>query len=121
MEHSKMNEGIPVPKKKSNANTVPIRVRKITARSIRTILNNLNKKPLGKRIIVDDLISKAITLLSESEFNELREASYSSSDRLDIQYQEYCRSNGTISKEKFLEILLQAGLPKLNQNNSDSE
>lgn len=121
MEHSKTNEGTPVPKKKSNANTVPIRVRKVTARSIRTILNKLNKKSLGKRIIVDDIISKAITLLSESDFNELREASYSSSDRLDIQYQEYCRANGNISKEKFLEILLQAGLPKLNQKNSDSE
>ncbi len=113
MEHFKPNEGTAVPKKKTVTNTVPIRVKKITSRSIRTILNKLNKKALGKRIIVDDIISKAITLLSEKEFNELQEASYSSKDRLEIQFQEYCRANGNISKEKFLERLLEVGLPAL--------
>ena len=38
---------------------------------------------------------------------------YSSQDRLDLQYQEYCKVNGQISKEKFLEMLLQVGLPQL--------
>ena len=113
MEHSTKNEGVATSKKKVVNNTIPIRVKKATSRTIRTILNKLNKKPLGKKVTVDDVISKALPLLTEKHLEEIKVATYSSKDRLELQYQEYCKVNGHITKENFLEMLLKAGLPVL--------
>ena len=62
-------------------------------------------------------------LLKDEHFEEIKKKTYSSQDHLDLQYQEYCRVNGQVSKEKFLEMLLKAGLPTLvgpNRNESGS-
>ena len=106
-------------KKKVVQSTVPIRVKKTTLRSIRQILNRLNKKAHGRKIITDDVVSKALGLLQDEHFEEIKKMTYSSQDHLDLQYQEYCRLNGQVSKGKFLEMLLQAGLPALVKPNRD--
>ena len=100
-------------KKKAVQNTTPIRVKKTTLRSIRQILNRLNKKAHGRKVTTDDVVSKALSLLQDEHFEEIKKMTYSSQDHLDLQYQEYCRLNGQVSKEKFLEMLLKAGLPSL--------
>ena len=100
-------------KNKAVQSTTPIRVRKTTLRSIRQVLNRLNKKSYGRKVAVDDVVSKALSLLQDEHFEEIKEMTYSNQDHLDLQYQEYCKVNGYISKEKFLGILLQAGLPAL--------
>ena len=118
-----MNESLsPIskPKKKATANTTPIRVKKTTAKSLKSVLNKLNKKSLGRKVTIDDVVAKALPLLTETHFNEIKEGTYSGEDRLEIRYQEYCRSHGNTSKEKFLEELLKAGLPAL-QNTSQSD
>lgn len=107
------------PKKKPSSNTVPIRVKKSTAKTIRMILNKLNKKQLGRKVIVDDVISKSLPLLLENHLEEIKAATYSSKDRLELKHQEYCKTHGSISKEDFLEKLLQAGLPSL-ENDSET-
>lgn len=114
------NEGASAPKKKSTQNTVPVRVRKATARTIKATLNKLNKRPLGRKVTVDDIVAKALPLLTETHLDEIKESTYSSQDRLEIQYQEYCRVHGNTTKEKFLEELLKAGLPVL-KNTSQSD
>ena len=106
-------------KKKIVHLTTPIRVKKSTARSIRFILTKINKKQLGRKATIDDVVSKAILLLEDSHIEEIKSQTYSSQDQLEIQYQEYCRKNESISKEKFLEILLQAGLPALQSGSLD--
>ena len=103
-------------KKKAIYNTTPIRVRKATSRSIRTLLNKLNRKSLGRKVAADDLISKALDLLTEGHLEAIQKATYSSKDHLELQYQEYCKVNGQITKERFLEMLLSAGLPILQSN-----
>jgi|TARA_Y100000034_G_C6848707_1_gene384774 repressor of nif and glnA expression len=121
MEHSNKDEGIATSKKKVVNNTIPIRVKKTTSRTIRTILNKLNKKQLGKKATVDDVISKALPLLTDKHLDEIKEATYSSKDRLEMQYQDYCRKHGNISKETFLEMLLQAGLPVLTSTSQSDD
>ena len=102
-------------KKKTTYNTTPIRVRKATSRNIRTLLNKLNRKSLGRKVAADDLISKALDLLTEGHLEAIQKATYSSKDHLELQYQEYCKVNGYITKDKFLEKLLSAGLPALQK------
>ena len=106
-------------KKKAVQSTVPIRVRKATLRSIRQILNRLNKKAHGRKVVADDVIFRALSLLQNEHFKEIKEMTYSSQDHLDLQYQEYCKQKGQVSKEKFLELLLQVGLPKLKSVSQD--
>lgn len=100
-------------KKKSVQNTAPIRVKKTTFRSLRQLLSRLNKKVYGRKVIADDVISRALCLLQDEHFQEIKETTYSSQDRLNLQYEEYCKVNGQVSKEEFLEMLLQVGLPQL--------
>ena len=102
-------------KKKPIYSTTPVRVRKATSRGIRTLLNKLNRKPLGRKVTADDLISTALNLLTDGHLEEIKQATYSSKDHLELQYQEYCKVNGQITKEKFLEMLLSAGLPVLQR------
>ena len=103
-------------KKKPTYSTTPIRVRKATSRGIRMLLNKLNRKSLGRKVTADDLISKALDLLTEGHLEAIQKATYSSKDHLELQYQEYCKVNGHITKDKFLERLLSAGLPALKNN-----
>ncbi|MBT4761944.1 MAG: hypothetical protein HOO06_09630 [Bdellovibrionaceae bacterium] len=121
MEDSIKNEGIATPKKKVVNNTTPIRVRKATSRTIRTVLNKLNRKQLGRRVTVDDVVAKALTMLTDESLEEVKQSTFSSKDHLELQYQEYCQKNGQVTKEKFLDMLLKAGLPTLKKSpESDS-
>ena len=106
------NEGTSAPKKRSTQNTVPVRVRKPQPDQLSATLNKLNKRPLGRKVTVDDIVAKALPLLTETHLNEIKESTYSSQDRLEIQFQEYCRVHGNTTKEKFLEELLKVGLPR---------
>lgn len=106
MEHLKEDGKVSTNKKKVTLNTVPIRVTKGTARTIRSIIHKLNKKPLGRRVVFDDVVSTAVSLLQDKHFEAIKESTYSGKDHMELKYKEYCRINGYISKERFLEILL---------------
>lgn len=92
--------------KKYQVNTIPIRVAKNTAKTIKTILQKLNKKSYGKKVKPDDLIQKSISLLSDEHLEEIKQATMSNSDRLELAYQEYCKSHGQISKDEYFGLLL---------------
>ena len=106
-------------KKKVVQNTTPIRVKKTTLRSIRQILNRLNKKIHGRKVVVDDVVSMALSLLQDKHLEEIKEMTYSSQDHLDLQYQKYCKLNGYISRNEFLAMLLKASLPALIKPHQD--
>lgn len=97
--------------KKYQVNTIPIRVTKATAKTIKTLLQKMNKKPYGKNVRPDDLIQKSISLLSDEHLEEIKQASMSNSDRLELAYQEYCKTNGQISKDEFFGLLLKEKSP----------
>jgi hypothetical protein len=97
--------------KKYQVNTIPIRVTKATAKTIKTLLQKMNKKPYGKNVRPDDLIQKSISLLSDEHLEEIKQASMSNSDRLELAYQEYCKTHGQISKDEFFGLLLKEKSP----------
>lgn len=92
--------------KKYQVNTIPIRVAKNTAKTIKALLLKVNKKSYGKKVKPDDLIQKSISLLSDDHLEEIKQATMSNSDRLELAYQEYCKSHGQISKDEYFGLLL---------------
>ena len=73
-------------KQPSNASTTPIRVLKSTAKRLRTLITKLNRKSYGKKIKVDDIIIKSLFLLEEKHLQEIKAASLSNFDRINIAY-----------------------------------
>jgi hypothetical protein len=94
--------------KLNQSNTVPIRVHKDTARLIRRELAKLNKKDLGRRIKVDDFITKSISKITDDDRKTLQEQSLSNSDRLELLYREHSQGGGSLTREQFLGQILAA-------------
>lgn len=93
-------------KKEKNASaTIPIRVKKETAKIIRSELNKLNNKKFGKKLRPDDLIARAIPRLTEEDRKGLQDSTLSGNDKIALLHQEYCSQNGTISRDAFLSKL----------------
>ena len=103
MELSKPN---PPKKQIKKTNTTPIRVFKATAKTLKSMIQKLNKKSLGRKVRVDDLILKSLSLLEDKHLEEIRDATLSNTDKLEISYQEYCKTHGQISKDEYLGRLL---------------
>lgn len=97
-------------KAKPKVNTTPIRVLKTTAKRIKGMVQKANKKPFGKKIRVDDILEKALSLIGENHLEEIKEASLTNADKLEMQFREYCRQNGNVSKDEFLGKLLNGGM-----------
>ena len=100
------------PSKSSSPNSVPIRVSRSTARHLRSILTKCNRKSHGRKVKTDDVIRRALDELRDDHLEEIREMTYSSQDRLEIEFKKYCQQHGSISKDKFLSLLLSNGLPR---------
>lgn len=100
------------------SNSVPIRINKTTARLLKSIVTKCNKKSHGKKVRVDDVIQKALSLLQEGHIEELRIATYTSQDQLEIEFKKFCQTNGNISKDEFLKKLLSAALPQVSLTSS---
>jgi hypothetical protein len=92
--------------KKSKVSTTPIRILKSTAKTLKGLLQKLNRKPLGKRIRIDDLVLKSLSLLEDKHYEEIKDASLSNTDRLEINYHKYCKQHGQISKDAYIGQLL---------------
>lgn len=97
--------------KSTSPNSVPIRVSRSTARLLRSIIAKCNRKSHGRKVKADDVIQRSLQELQDSHFEEIKESTYSSQDRLEIEFKKYCQQNGNISKDKFLSLLLSKGLP----------
>lgn len=96
-----------------NPNSVPIRVSKSTARMLKSIVAKCNRKSHGRKVKNDDVIEKSLKLLSELEIEQIKESTFSSQDKLEIEFKKYCKKNGSISKDKFLQIILNRAIPEV--------
>ena len=108
------------PTKSPPSNTVPIRIYKSTARLLRSIVTKCNRKSLGRKVKVDDVIQKALTLLQDSHLDEIKSSTYSSQDQLEIEFKSYCKVHGAISRDEFLRILLENARRELSAKGSET-
>lgn len=117
-----MNQETPKQQKpKANSNSTPIRVSKPTAKILKNLVAKCNRKTLGKRVKADAIVQKALNLLDDHHLEEIKESTYSSQDKLEIQYKKHCQLNGHISKDQFLELLLANSLPEFEGNNKNKD
>lgn len=100
-------------KKRPNSKTTPVRLLKTTAKELKRIVVSLNKKPLGKKVRVDEVIVKALSLLENKHIEEIKDSTLSNTDKLELSYREYCKINGQISKDEYLGRLLDRGSESL--------
>ena len=98
-------------KKSDNTNTASIRVLKSTAKKLRSLALKLNKKSYGRKIKADDIIIKSLSLLEEKHLEQIKAASLSNSDRINIAYKNHCKTHPGASKDDFLGLLLDERKP----------
>jgi hypothetical protein len=106
MEQQNTIQKLEKPSKKTSLNTMPIRVSKATAKTIKALIQKVNKKSYGKKVRPDDLIQKSISLLNDEHIEEIKQSTMTNSDRLEIAYQEHCKTHGQISKDEYFGLLL---------------
>lgn len=111
----------PSPIPPSVSNTIPIRIHKSTARLLKSIVTKLNRKPIGRKVRAEQVITKALGLLTEADFEEIKESTYDSKDRLEIEYRKFCQKNGSISKDDFLKKILIAAIPQVTNKTQEPE
>jgi len=92
------------PKKK--VQTEGIRVHRNTKKAIYSDLAKINKKDFGRKVRVDAYIKLAISKLTQDDFKKLQDDSLTQADRLEMQYREYVKRHGQVTKDQFLGIVL---------------
>ncbi|MGE0175075.1 MAG: hypothetical protein AB7T49_19935 [Oligoflexales bacterium] len=92
--------------KLNTVSTVPLRVKRETKRRIQAELAKVNKKPFGRKVRVDALVSRALNLLTDADIKALQEASLFNADRLEMAYLEHVKKHGSVTKDEFLGKLL---------------
>ncbi len=88
----------PTPK----VSTTGIRVSKEIRKDIARLLETINKKQFGKKIKVAQLIELAIKLINDDHIKELQQTSLTNADKIEMQYRDYVRQNGPISKDEYM-------------------
>jgi hypothetical protein len=86
--------------------TIPIRIHKTTAKQLHNITSKCNKKSYGRKVKANDIILAALDLLTDEHLEKIRQSTYSSSDQLEIEFKNYCKNHGPVTKDEFLRLLL---------------
>ena len=89
----------------------PIRVKRTTFEKMTSLLAQVNKKELGRKVRSDDLVGFALALVTEAHVKELQDGSLSNHDRFEAMYKDHVAKKGPISKDAFLGLFLNRKAP----------
>lgn len=92
---------------KKNNSISAVRIKPKAQKKLSSLLTKANKKDFGKRIKATDLIELALEMIEDSHIKKLQQGSLSNSDLLEMNFREYIKKNGKISKDEYLGILMQ--------------
>lgn len=104
--------------KPTSLSTVNIRVKRETKKRLLAELARVNKKSHGKNVKLDAMINKWISRTTPQDILEWQEESLTHFDRFDMDYKEYVKAHGHISKDEYLGITRSSSkyLDKSNTN-----
>lgn len=94
--------------KVSSGTIVSLRIKRETKKRIQAELAKVNKKEFGRKVRCDELIGTALSLLNDQHLKALQDGSMTNADRLEIQYRDYVKKHGVITKDEFLGTILDA-------------
>ncbi len=83
-----------------------------TAERLIELKGRINSKGLGRKISEMEIISFAMDLIEDRHLSELQERTYTEQDRLRLAHEEYKKSNGEITLDQFIGVLLKSQLRK---------
>ena len=103
--------------KQSTKNFCGIRVKRDTKKKIESLLSTANKKSLGRKIKVDELLQLALSIVENSHIEQLQSASLSNEDRKEKLRQIYVKTRGQITKDEFTGFMMSSEFVEfLNEN-----
>ncbi|MBM4253422.1 MAG: hypothetical protein FJ146_15745 [Deltaproteobacteria bacterium] len=103
-DSNKQNESVKTKKRSHWAVSCDADVHK----KIKRLVQKANKKETGQRITASSIISLALSLVTEDHILTLQEQSLTTDEKLEQLRLKYAKSNGPITREGFLSILLAA-------------
>lgn len=115
MENIETKKVVKSLKKKSSSSA--LRVHNDTKRALTAELTKINKKDFGRKVKVDQLLKLLLTLIKPEHIKGLQEQSLANADRLEMQYREFVKRNGDISKDEFLGKILSGEVTISNLEN----
>lgn len=83
-----------------------VRIKNETQKALDKILNNANKKKIGRKIKADQLIRFSLALVTEDHLVKLQSLSLTNEDRKELLRQKYIELRGPISKDEFTGFIL---------------
>jgi hypothetical protein len=91
--------------KNKNANNFSsLRVKKGTKDDALKILEAINKKDFGRKVSIDDLVTKALENVTKEDIELLQRKSLRNKDRQAIVHQFYCKKVKKVSEDEFIGI-----------------
>lgn len=85
-----------------------IRVQLETQRKAERLLAVANKKRIGRKVKVDQLLNIALNLVTEQHLQSLQEQSLTNEDRKELLRQKYIETRGNISRDEFTGFMMSA-------------
>ena len=83
-----------------------VRIGDETEKKLEKILAAANKKKLGRKIKVDQVVGLALELLTEDHIKKLQNQSLSNEDRKENLPQKWSQLHGPVSKETFTGVMM---------------
>lgn len=93
-------------KRKENATSAPIRVRRQSKAKLEQLLREANKTRVGRKIKADDLIWCGLNLITDDHIEEICERALSNKDRMEILYRKLSKEKRGMTRDEFFGMLL---------------
>ena len=87
-----------------------LRVKKGTKDNALKILETINKKDFGRKVSIDNLVTKALENVTKEDIELLQRKSLRNKDRQEIIYQLYCKKVKKISEDEFIGFFISGSL-----------
>lgn len=91
---------------------VSIRVSKETRERVLAVVDRLNEKELGRKVIPDDVVAVAMTLVKAEHLEQIQNATLSNFDRLKRDYAAYATTHEGVSMDEYLGKVLTGAIPR---------
>jgi len=103
--------------KKNVESFTSLRVKNGTKDYALKILESINKKEFGRKVSIDDLVTKALEKVTKEDIQLLQRNSLRNKDRQSIIHQFYCKKVKKVSEDEFIGLFLTGQLYQFISDN----
>ena len=104
--------------KQTKSDFVSLRIKQSTKKEVETKMKFANKKTLGRKITMDQLVQMAIAKIDNGDIKKLQNQSLSNEDRKEQLRHLYIKENGNVSPDEFMGLLLSGACSEFVQRHN---